>query len=111
MDNLVLTDEGSRVLRVLYKEYKRRKKSGQKDWEARYFGDEDELQSLLFPDDDAVALGEACWYLHNKGLLEVLPGDDKANDIAFNDDGITYMENAPGRTLDRALDIFSKLRP
>lgn len=76
MKDLVLTDDGNRVLLVLFKEYKRRKKQKVKESDARYFGDEDEVQPLLFPKDDAGELGDICWYLSRKGLLEVLPGDD-----------------------------------
>ena len=48
MKDLVLTDAGNRILRALYKEYKRRKKAKQREVSARYFGDENELQQLLW---------------------------------------------------------------
>ncbi len=111
MKDLVLTDDGNRVLLVLFKEYKRRKKQKAKESDARYFGDEDEVQPLLFPKDDAEELGNICWYLSRKGLLEVLPGDDKANCISFTDDGIAFMENRVVRAIERGIDLFSKLKP
>lgn len=111
MDSLVLTDAGNRVLHVLFKEYKHRKRDGQTEAKARYFGDENEVQSLLFPDEDAAELGGVCWYLSRKGLLDVTPGDDKANWVTFTDDGIAYMENRVTRLLERGIDLFSKLKP
>lgn len=111
MENSVLTDDGNRVLRKLYKEYKNRRKKKQPEGDARYFGDEEEVQHLLFPDDLAEEIGNICWYLHNKGLLYVFPGDDKANDIEFTDDGIAYMENRLSRALEKCIDVFSKLKP
>ncbi|NLD01931.1 MAG: hypothetical protein GX674_01375 [Clostridiales bacterium] len=111
MKDLVLTDAGNRILRALYKEYKRRKKAKQREVSARYFGDENELQQLLFSDDDASEIGNACWYLCRKGLLDVSPGDDMANEISFTDDGIAYMENSVTRKSEHGIDLLGKLKP
>ena len=111
MKDLVLTDAGNRILRALYKEYKRRKKAKQREVSARYFGDENELQQLLFSDDDASEIGNACWYLCRKGLLDVSPGDDMANEISFTDDGIAYMENSVTRKIEHVIDLLGILKP
>lgn len=111
MKELVLTNDAKRVLLALYKEYKRRKKAKQKESDARYFGDEDEVQPLLFPNDEPQDIGDVCWDLSRKGLLNVLPGDDKANCISFTSDGIAYMESRMIRAIERGIGLFSKLKP
>lgn len=111
MKDLVLTDAGNRILRALYKEYKRRKKAKQPEGTARVFGDQNELQQLLFPKDDATEIGNICWYISSKSLLDVSRGDDKANDITFTDDGIAYMENSLTRKIERGIGLFGKLKP
>ena len=111
MDNLLLTDDGNRVLLKLYKEYKQRRKQKRRERDARYFGDDVAVQQMLFPEYSAEQICDICWFLHQKGLLHVLPGDDKANDIEFTDDGIAYMETRMSRKIEKGIDILSKLKP
>ena len=110
MSDLVLTDASLRVLSVLYKEYKKRRKAGRREQEARYFGDENRIQSEFFPDDQADEIGNICWYLHGKGLLCASPGDDMANMVEFTDDGIAYMENWLARFVGKVFDVVKGVK-
>lgn len=106
-----LTRDASAFIAILYREYLNRRKNGATIDQAMEMGDDDVIQKSLTPKLPLDDVTHLCWYLEDRGILRVFPGDDRANDVAITDDGIAYMENRFPKGLDDALTLIGKLAP
>ena len=91
--NLKITRDADAFICVLYREYLTKRKSGLTIENSQSFGNDVEIQSHLFPKWHLDDVTHLCWYLNEKNLLDVFPGDNRANAVRLSDDGIVYMEN------------------
>lgn len=88
-----LTRDCDAVLCALYREYLVRRQHGIPLDSACYFYDDVSIQENFLSHMSLEDVNSICWQLYRKGLLEVHPGDDRANDISITEDGILYMED------------------
>lgn len=92
MTTVKLTKSADTLMCLMYKEYCQRRNSGSTIADACYMGDDSSIHMRLAPKWHLDDITDLCWYLKGKNLLDVYPGDDKANDVSLSEDGILYME-------------------
>ncbi len=88
-----LTRDGDALICLIYKEYCQRRKVGKTIEESAYMGDDTDIHDKIAPKWPLDDITHLCWYLNGKNLLDVSPGDNKANFVSLSDEGIRYMEN------------------
>lgn len=112
--SVVLSKESDALICVLYREYLTRRAHGVPISRAAYFQDDSSIRENFLPSWSLEDVTDVCWWLVEKGLLSVLPGDDQANDVTLTEEGIIYMEGRFSRKVDRVvsyLEILAKLIP
>jgi len=104
-----ITRDADAFICVLYREYLKSRKAGKTIDESVSFGDDDRIQSTLFPKWDVDDVTRICWYLAGKDLLVARPGDNKANCVSLSEDGIVYTENRFPEGIAQVLSAIAKL--
>ena len=104
-----LTRDEDTLICVLYKTYCDRRKDGLPLNRAAFFGDDDQIQRDLMPKWCIDDITDICWDLESSGFLDVMPGDNKANQVRLNRNGIRYMESRFPDGISSVLETLGKL--
>lgn len=104
-----LTNDAKAFVAVLYREYCTRRKQGKTIEESMYMEDDTVIKEKLAPKLPLDDVTHLCWYLADKDILSVMPGDDRANDVSITDDGIAFMEGRFPNGVKDAIDLIGKL--
>lgn len=107
--NLRITHDADAFICVLYREYLSARKSGETIERAQYFEDDISIQTRFFPKWHLADITHLCFYLEEKGLLDVFEGDDRAYRVCLSDDGIVYMESRFPDGFSQVLAAIAKL--
>lgn len=91
--NLKITRDADAFICVLYREYLSARKSGRTIEQAQFFEDDINIQSRFFPKWHLEDITHLCFYLEEKGLLDVFEADVRAYKVYLSDAGIVYMES------------------
>lgn len=108
--DIVLTQDAEYLLCVLYDAYKRHRKDGAFEEEARAFGGSEDIQSEYIQNWPTNDIDSAALALDRKGMLAVLFADDALAESCLTDDGIAYMEQRFGNKLDKLTQRLATLR-
>ena len=94
---------------VLYREYLTRRTKGDSIELSSYFADDANIRDQFMPKWRVDDIANLCWRLYNHGLLDVTPGDDKANNVCLTEDGLIYMEERFPMGLKAVLEHLGQL--
>lgn len=111
MDEIHLSKNASFLLRALHKFYKKKCKRGENKETARIFSGSDEIQNCIMPEWSFSDISDACWELHNAGLLYCLLGDDGVEMALLTSEGIAYAENRFVGLLKAAWNLLKEIIP
>ena len=88
-----LTDDADYLLCVLYEAYRQRRKDGESAFDARVFGDPEDIQENYcpaWPTDDII---DAAFELSRERFAVYSPGDDSFDTLILERSGISMMEH------------------
>ena len=85
------------------------KKVGQSRQDSIYFGDSNQIQAALFPNENPDDIASYCWELHKKEYISCTPGDNIANDITLQPNTIVFMEQRFPRGLKQVLEVLGQI--
>lgn len=104
-----LSKDADTLLCLLYKKYCESRRDGLPISDASYFGDDEAIHRNIAPNWLLEDISDLCWVLNMSGLLDVQPGDDKANDVTITDAGISYLQHRFPKGLSQLLKFISEL--
>ena len=104
-----LMKEADAMICVLYKTYLKARKTGKPISESKYLGGDVNIKNSITPKLALDDVTELCWALKRKGLLAADPGDNRANDVRFTDEGLIYMENRFKGKIESVVKWLAKL--
>lgn len=110
MEDIRLTRRGKILLHELYLKMERRENQDISRFEAKMFSGALEIQQTLLPiwrEDDILS---TCWELVDKGMIELIPGDNSVQLFWLTDEGIAWEESAGARKLSKAVTILELIR-
>ena len=109
LKQIELNKDGDALICLIYKRYCECRKDGKSIEESAFMGDDTDIQKTCCPKWPLDDVTHWCWYLKKQGLLNVMPGEDHANDVSLNDDGIYYMENRFPKGVSQVIEVLSKI--
>lgn len=110
MSDIRLSRDADALICVLYKEFIRRRKSGESKQRARNMGGSPEIHRDLLPKWSFEDVDETCRELSRAGLINCSWADDIAFLVFLSDAGIVYMENRFKDGLASVLEHLETLR-
>ena len=105
-----ISKDANKLLKVIFKEYKRRRKAGVSINQAKKMNDDVWIHENLMPKwplDDVTSL---CYVLRNSNFLSIGPSDNHAYLVFLTDEGIVYAENKINRCLNRWFGRLKNIR-
>lgn len=109
MNETVLTKESRKLLKTLYKAYKRNRKEGQSTELARCFAGISDIQRYA-PKWTAEDIESVCGELWQADFLRCQPGDDTLVWVELKPEAIAYMQNGFGRAITGVADVISWIK-
>jgi len=106
---MMISKDCDALLCVLYKQYLNRRAKGDSIEDSGYFGDDENIRKQLMPKWSVEDIATLSWRLNGHGLLDVFPGDDKANDVCLTEEGLIYMEQRFPTGIKAVLEHLGKL--
>lgn len=106
-----LTKESKKVLYVLYKEYEKRRKSGQSRSDSRFFSSASDIQSNFFPSIPLADIEDSLRELGINGFLNNFYADNTIYICNLSDYAIATMEELPKDRFVSITDFISKFIP
>lgn len=97
MDDQLLSKDALSILKNLCRQYKRRKKLGALESDAKDFGSSLSIQNELFPDRSFADIDAGCRELFRAGFLSGLIADAHVYSAFLTDAGIAFNEKAFSR--------------
>ena len=105
-----LSNDADFLLCVLYDAYRQRRKNGESAFDARIFGDPEDIQESYFPTWPTDDIVDAAFELSRAGFVVYAPGDDAFDTLVLERSGISMMEHRFGDKIDKLLSRISELR-
>lgn len=106
-----LTKESKKILYVLYKEYEKRRKSGQSRSASRFFSSASDIQNNFFPSIPLIDIEDSLRELGRSGFLNNFYADNTIYICNLSDHAITTMEELPKDRLISITDFIAKFIP
>ena len=110
MNDITLSKEANTLIRAIYKEFKRRRKSSISKEEARSFGDSDSIQSNIVKTWNINDIDEACRELTTAQILDCLFLDNTVGETILTNFGISFMENRTSSKLSALWKVLEMIR-
>lgn len=111
MSDIKLTKDASFLLKAIYKAYKIRIRDGLSRSEASILGSSSDIQQEIVSAWSLENINDACWELHNAGLLNCMSGDDSIEMAILTPEGIIHEENRFNGTLKSVWNLLRELIP
>ncbi|MBQ8360265.1 MAG: hypothetical protein IJX37_10255 [Oscillospiraceae bacterium] len=111
MSETIITKDAASLLRSIHKTYKKRKRSGQPKQIAAILGSSSDIRQEIMSQWSLEDINDACWELHNAGLLECLPGDDSIQMAILTNAGIAYSESRMAGIMKSIWGLLKELLP
>lgn len=107
-----LTNDAKKLLYLMYKEYKKRRKSGIGRAEARNFDSSATIRESLSPDETIEDIDDMLKELFNAGYVNGLWADDVCYAaLTLTNQAVQELEQAPAKTLESAASFLANFIP
>ena len=111
MSENTITKDAASLLSAIHRAYKKRKRRGQPKQIAVILGDSSDIQQEIMSQWSLEDINDACWELHEAGLLECLLGDDSVQMAILTNAGITYSEGRMAGIMKSIWSLLKELLP
>lgn len=109
--NQTLTKDARNTLYLLFKEYERRRMSGQSRRDASDFGSAQRIRDLLLTDEPVEDVAVFLWELKRAGYVNTLDANNTVEECVLTPSGIVKMEQLPWDRIKSVADFIGNFIP
>lgn len=105
-----ITSEAQNLLKLMYTVYLSKREEGKGRIESNYFGDSQEIQKDYLPNMSVEDVTDLCFELSRAGCINLLRGDNLANNIRLTYEALVYCEQSFQRNIKNLLEWVASIR-
>lgn len=106
-----LTKDSKKLVKLLYKQYHKQRKSGQSKSKAAFLGSSHNIHQTLCPKWRFQDVDDACRELSRTGFLKCVWADNIAYQVQISNSAIVYMESRSKNCISVLIDFIAKFIP